>query len=129
MMSQIAVGNTIAPMTIEAKIRNGLPDSEKTSKMITETKRRGTIVFDRLIKPFLPSAFHLFVYTVTTVQAVGMASTVRIITITASILRKGPELRSNPIHTSAVKITSEIAVHFIERPKVSCFSATDSRSL
>ena len=131
MITQIAVGNTIAPAIIYVKILTvGRAVPLITNKIITTiNKTRNGIVFTRLTNPLLPSASHLLLYVVITVQAVGIAITLKITAIQRSIDFKVPELIIAPIHTSAVIKINGIAKFFMEAIEFSYFSTVVSRSL
>ena len=91
-MTQIPVGSAIAPIIIYIKMLIVVSVPPITNKIITTTnKTRNGIVFTKLTNPFLPSAFHLLLYVVIKVQAVGMAITLKITAIPRSIDFKVPE--------------------------------------
>src|SRR5699024_9589631 len=129
--TQITVGNAIPPITIDAKMRPAFPELPKINKIITANKTGKIIgkVFVKLTKHPFPLAFDLLVYIVITVHAAGKAIIVKITAITASIIYKEPVLKNVPSPTNAVIKISEIALHLMEPPKLSCLSATVSHSL
>lgn len=113
-MTQITVGSATAPITIDAKMRTAVPELSKNNKIIIamKTRRNGTIL-NRFTTPLLPFTFHLLLYIAITVQAVGMAITLRIAAAAWRNDCKVPELIIAPIHTSTVMITNGIARFFI----------------
>ena len=117
MITQITVGNAIAPAIIYVKrlIVGSVSVPPTNNKRITTiNKTRNGIVFTKLTNPFLPSTFHLLLYVVIKVQAVGMAITLKITATPRSIDCKVPELIIAPTQTSAVIKINGIANFFME---------------
>src|SRR5699024_10856039 len=92
-------------------------------------KRRNGIIFSKLAKLLLPSAFLLLLYVVIAVQADGKVIALRIAATTISIDFNLPALIITTPHTSAVINTNGIAKFFMSQLEFSYFSTVVSRSV